>query len=53
MQTNLAPEYRDTPRAARLTPFCACAHCGFCTATCPTYQILGENWTAPVAASTS
>ncbi|MHA6495641.1 4Fe-4S dicluster domain-containing protein, partial [Escherichia coli] len=25
----------------------ACVHCGFCTATCPTYQLLGDELDGP------
>ncbi|MBA1331055.1 glycolate oxidase iron-sulfur subunit, partial [Candidatus Endoriftia persephone str. Guaymas] len=25
----------------------ACVHCGFCTATCPTYQLLGDELDSP------
>ena len=49
----LAPEYRDSAdgRAAEAIVR-KCVHCGFCTATCPTYQLLGMSLTARVAAST-
>ncbi|MFZ3219661.1 MAG: glycolate oxidase subunit GlcF [Rhodoferax sp.] len=48
MQTNLAPEYQNTPdgRAAEAI-LRKCVHCGFCTATCPTYQLLGDELDGP------
>ena len=48
MQTNLAPEYRDTHEGREADAILrACVHCGFCTATCPTYQILGDELDGP------
>jgi glycolate oxidase iron-sulfur subunit len=48
MQTNLSPEYRDTPDGREADAILrACVHCGFCTATCPTYQILGDELDGP------
>ncbi len=36
------------PKATRPTRSCArCVHCGFCTATCPTYQLLGDELDGP------
>ena len=48
MQTHLAPEFQSTPdgRAAEAI-LRKCVHCGFCTATCPTYQILGDELDGP------
>ena len=48
MQTRLADFVRDTPdgRAADAI-LRKCVHCGFCTATCPTYQILGDELDGP------
>ncbi|HWI82169.1 glycolate oxidase subunit GlcF [Ramlibacter sp.] len=48
MQTHLSPEYADTPdgRAAEAI-LRRCVHCGFCTATCPTYQLLGDELDGP------
>ena len=44
MQTDLAPEYRDTHDGREAdTILRSCVHCGFCTATCPTYQLLGDE----------
>ena len=48
MQTQLAPQFINTPEgieAARILG--KCVHCGFCTATCPTYQILGDELDGP------
>ncbi len=48
MQTNLAPEYRDTPEGKEAEAILRkCVHCGFCTATCPTYQLLGDELDGP------
>lgn len=48
MQTNLAPEYKDTPEGnAAEAILRKCVHCGFCTATCPTYQLLGDELDGP------
>ena len=48
MQTRLADFVRDTPdgRAADAI-LRKCVHCGFCTATCPTYQLLGDELDGP------
>jgi glycolate oxidase iron-sulfur subunit len=48
MQTALADWIRDTPdgRAADAI-LRKCVHCGFCTATCPTYQLLGDELDGP------
>lgn len=48
MQTQLAPQFANTPEgieAARILE--KCVHCGFCTATCPTYQLLGDELDGP------
>ncbi len=48
MQTNLAPAYRDTPEGQEAEAILRkCVHCGFCTATCPTYQTLGDELDGP------
>jgi glycolate oxidase iron-sulfur subunit len=48
MQTQLAPEYQDTPDGlAAQAILRKCVHCGFCTATCPTYQLLGDELDGP------
>jgi glycolate oxidase iron-sulfur subunit len=48
MQTNLAPEFKHTPDGAEAEAILRkCVHCGFCTATCPTYQLLGDELDGP------
>lgn len=48
MQTNLAPEFRDTSDGREAEAILRkCVHCGFCTATCPTYQLLGDELDGP------
>src|SRR5437016_8690102 len=48
MQTNLAPFIKDTPQGREAESILrACSHCGFCTATCPTYQLLGDELDGP------
>jgi glycolate oxidase iron-sulfur subunit len=48
MQTQLADFIRDTPEGREADAILrACVHCGFCTATCPTYQLLGDELDGP------
>ena len=48
MQTNLAPQYQGTPEGREAEAILRnCVHCGFCTATCPTYQTLGDELDGP------
>ena len=48
MQTTLAPEYQNTADGLAAEAILRkCVHCGFCTATCPTYQILGDELDGP------
>ena len=48
MQTNLAPEYINTADGKAAEAILRkCVHCGFCTATCPTYQLLGNELDGP------
>ncbi|ROL82611.1 glycolate oxidase iron-sulfur subunit [Pseudomonas protegens] len=48
MQTTLSPEARQLPRAAEAEHILrSCVHCGFCNATCPTYQLLGDELDGP------
>src|SRR5882672_749366 len=54
MQTQLADFIRDTPEGREAEGILRkCVHCGFCTATCPTYQVLGDDLeSAPVTDKT-
>ncbi len=48
MQTNFTPEQLQDPAFERSNQILrACVHCGFCTATCPTYQVLGDELDSP------
>lgn len=48
MKTNLAESIRNTPEGKEANDILrACVHCGFCTATCPTYQLLGDELDSP------
>jgi glycolate oxidase iron-sulfur subunit len=48
MQTHLAPQYQNTPDGQQAEAILRkCVHCGFCTATCPTYQLLGDELDGP------
>ncbi|MBA4344644.1 MAG: glycolate oxidase iron-sulfur subunit [Methylibium sp.] len=48
MQTHLAPEFQGTPEGQAAEEILRrCVHCGFCTATCPTYQLLGDELDGP------
>jgi glycolate oxidase iron-sulfur subunit len=48
MQTNLSAKFKDTPEGAEAEAILRkCVHCGFCTATCPTYQLLGDELDGP------
>lgn len=48
MQTHLAPEYKNTADGQAAEAILRkCVHCGFCTATCPTYQLLGDELDGP------
>jgi glycolate oxidase iron-sulfur subunit len=48
MQTNLADFIRNTPDGDEADAILhKCVHCGFCTATCPTYQLLGDELDGP------
>jgi glycolate oxidase iron-sulfur subunit len=48
MQTTLAPEFVGTlDGEAAKAILGKCVHCGFCTATCPTYQLLGDELDGP------
>jgi glycolate oxidase iron-sulfur subunit len=48
MQTHLSPEFANTPHGQEAEAILRkCVHCGFCTATCPTYQLLGDELDGP------
>ena len=48
MQTELADFIRGTPEGIEADAILRkCVHCGFCTATCPTYQVLGDDLDSP------
>lgn len=48
MQTNFTQEQLSNPATQRANEILrSCVHCGFCTATCPTYQILGDELDSP------
>ncbi len=48
MQTTFTPAQLEDPGTARANEILrACVHCGFCTATCPTYQVLGDELDSP------
>lgn len=48
MQTRFSPEQLRDPATARSNRILrSCVHCGFCTATCPTYQVLGDELDSP------
>jgi glycolate oxidase iron-sulfur subunit len=48
MQTTLSNHARQLPRAEEAESILrSCVHCGFCNATCPTYQLLGDELDGP------
>ncbi|HXZ97141.1 MAG TPA: glycolate oxidase subunit GlcF [Burkholderiales bacterium] len=48
METRLADFIKDTPQGREADSILrACVHCGFCNATCPTYQLLGDELDGP------
>ena len=48
MQTKLADFIKDTADGREADAILRkCVHCGFCTATCPTYQLLGDELDGP------
>jgi glycolate oxidase iron-sulfur subunit len=48
MQTKFTPEQLKDSATKRSNEILrACVHCGFCTATCPTYQVLGDELDSP------
>src|ERR1700745_4231810 len=48
MQTHLSPQLKATTDAQEAQAIVRkCVHCGFCNATCPTYQLLGDELDGP------
>lgn len=48
MQTNISEQFLNNPDIKDAeTILRSCVHCGFCTATCPTYQLLGDELDSP------
>jgi glycolate oxidase iron-sulfur subunit len=48
METRLAQWVRDTPEGVEADAILrSCVHCGFCNATCPTYQLYGDELDGP------
>ena len=48
MQTQIIDQYRETEKGQEADRILrSCVHCGFCTATCPTYQLLGDELDGP------
>ena len=48
MKTEFSPEQLKSPAIQRSNEILrTCVHCGFCTATCPTYQVLGDELDSP------
>jgi glycolate oxidase iron-sulfur subunit len=48
METHILPELLATVQGARAEAILrSCVHCGFCQATCPTYQVLGDELDSP------
>lgn len=48
MKTELSARYQGTPDGAEAEAIVLkCVHCGFCNATCPTYQLLGDELDGP------
>ncbi|SMX26478.1 Lactate utilization protein A [Pelagimonas phthalicica] len=48
MQTLFTPDQLEDPGTKRANEILrSCVHCGFCTATCPTYQVLGDELDSP------
>jgi glycolate oxidase iron-sulfur subunit len=48
MQTHLSQEFKNTPDGEEAAAIMRkCVHCGFCNATCPTYQLVGDELDGP------
>ena len=48
MKTNITNDFLQTPQGIEANRILrSCVHCGFCNATCPTYQLLGDELDGP------
>ena len=48
MQTNISQAFKQSVEGEEANDILrSCVHCGFCTATCPTYQLLGDELDGP------
>ncbi|MEE9552046.1 MAG: 4Fe-4S dicluster domain-containing protein, partial [Gammaproteobacteria bacterium] len=48
MQTFLTEDLKNTVEGKEANRILrSCVHCGFCTATCPTYRLLGDELDSP------
>ncbi len=48
MKTDISSDYQQTPEGKTANKILrSCVHCGFCNATCPTYQLLGNELDGP------
>jgi len=48
MKTDLVSDFLETPEGFEANKILrSCVHCGFCNATCPTYQLLGDELDGP------
>src|ERR1700674_383028 len=48
MQTHLSPDFSESADGKEAAAIIRkCVHCGFCNATCPTYQLLGDELDGP------
>ncbi len=48
MQTQISSQFQKHPDIQEIEQILrSCVHCGFCTATCPTYQLLGDELDGP------
>ncbi|MBT4159699.1 MAG: 4Fe-4S dicluster domain-containing protein, partial [Gammaproteobacteria bacterium] len=48
MRTEIHPDLKSLPNVTEAEAILRkCVHCGFCTATCPTYQLMGDELDGP------